>query len=114
MVPAGTAIAFKALLLALRLRPVGEAAKSMLIAGPLLFCMDKLFRVGELPSMTSPLPQDICTCSSRVCALLVPVVKRHCRQSPGFGWAASEVTTMGFSAVPTACRDPFLRVKLAP
>ena len=49
-----------------------------------------------------------------VWALLVPPVRRHCRQSPGFGLAASDVMTIGLLAVPTACSAPCLSVKLAP
>ena len=61
MVPAGTAIAFSALPVARRLRPVGEAARSMLMAGPLWFCRLRLFSTGALLSTTRPLPYDICT-----------------------------------------------------
>ena len=61
MVPLGTAMAFSALPLAERLRPVGEAARSMLIAGPLWCCKVRLFSTGALPSTTKPLPYDICT-----------------------------------------------------
>ena len=43
----------------------------------------------------------------------MPGVKRHWRQSPAAGIEAAEVILMGLPGVPTACRAPIFRVKLA-
>ena len=56
MVPLGTAMALSVLPLALRPLPMGDAARSMPMAGPLWFWMATLFSTGDAPSMTTPLP----------------------------------------------------------